>query len=171
MATNDATQITPVKHINNKTAKVDPSTVLTTKQPVFMIRMFGIIQSVKNFEDRRSNDMKTVFIGDFRATGPKGEVYESDKLFAFKSLEEKLVGEFRSGGEKAIEFGYDIFALPDDKSATKYSYQAKSIIKTVTNDHLAALSQLVGSVVLPTTEPETDAAPEAETAVKTKAKK
>jgi hypothetical protein len=144
-----AEQITPVKHINNKTAGVNPKDVMKSGKPVFMIRMFGIIQGVKNFEDRRSGDVKTVFIGDFRAVGPKGETYESDKLFLFKSLEEKLSSAFKSSGEKAQEFAYDITAIPDNKAATGYIYQAKGVIPTATNDALAALSKELGNTPLP----------------------
>jgi len=150
-------QITPVKHINNKTAGVNPKEVIKSGKPLFMIRMYGIIQGVKNFEDRRSGDVKTVFIGDFRAMGPKGETYESEKLFLFKSLEEKLASAFKSSGEKAQEFAYDITAIPDDKAATGYVYQAKGVIPTATNDALAVLSKELGSTPLPTAEGEAPA--------------
>lgn len=141
---------TQVKHINNKSANVNPKDAIKTGKPVFMIRMFGIIQGVKNFEDKRSGDLKTVFLGDFRAVGPKGELYESDKLFLFKALEEKLESAFKSGDGKAIEFAYDVSAIPDDKAATGYVYQARSVIPTATNDRLAALATTVGANALPT---------------------
>ena len=134
--TQEKVVITPVKHINNKTAGVNPKDVVKSGKPLFMIRMFGIIQGVKNFEDRRSGDVKTVFIGDFRAMGPMGETYESDKLFLFKSLEEKLASAFKSSGEKAQELRSIgrklrcLYGLPEDGQTVISKRQAARLLGT-----------------------------------------
>jgi hypothetical protein len=148
----------PVKHINAKIAGVDPRDAVRTEAPVYMVRIFGIVQGVKMFEDRRSGDSKTVFIGEFVAVGPDGSQYTSDKMFAFKALEEKLASGYKSSGEQAVEFGYDITSLPDEKSATGYVYRAESIIATQTSDRLAAMTKAVSQIPSPAAPATTEAA-------------
>lgn len=161
--------VTTVKHINQKTAGVDPKEAIKTEKPVFMLRITGVIQGVKNFEDRRSGDVKTVFLGEFAGVGPKGQIYTSDKMFTFRGLEEKFASAFKAGEEKAVEFSYDIHALPDAKSATGYVYAAKSVIPTATTDRLGALLKIAGEHALPVDAVNTEEKPEA-TAKTAKAK-
>jgi hypothetical protein len=154
---------TPVKHINAKVANINPRDVIKNSlKTLFMCRMYGVIMALKHFEDKKDGAIKTSFIGEFQAIGPDGTVYEADKMYAFKALEDKLAGAFNSGGEKAVEFCYDINAIPDEKSATGYVYTAKSVIATAQSDRLSALAGAIAQTPLPTAPaaPEGDKAPE-----------
>ena len=143
--TND---VLTVKHLNSKTGGRNPKEAVKTEKPIFMMRIYGIINSVKTFEDR-NNDVKTAFLGDFRGVGHDGKQYESDKCYLFKSLEEKMVSVHKASGEKPVEFGYDISAVPDDKSNTGYVYQAKAILQTATSDRLAKLNETMSQHAIP----------------------
>lgn len=150
--------VTPVKHINAKSAGMNPKDCIRMNAPVFMIRIWGVLTGLKNFEDKKSGDLKTSFIGEFMGQGPKGDLYSADKMFCFKALEEKLAASFTSGGEKAIEFAYDIIASPDEKSVTGYVYGAKSVIPTASSDRLSALQAAISDKPLLGVEtPKTDA--------------
>lgn len=137
------------KNVTHKTGGPDPRDVKKDSPPLFMCRLTGVLESVKSFEDR-TGTMKTVFVGDFFATGADGKLYQSEKMYVFKQLEEKLAGAWKSGGELAQEFSYDVFALFDEKSATRYVYQARPCVPTATNDRLAHLMEKVNAVPLPT---------------------
>jgi hypothetical protein len=165
-----AVQVTPVKQINNKTAGVNPRDAVLTGKPVFMQRIYGVIQGVKNFEDRKSGDVKTVFIGEFVAVGATGNTFTAENMFAFKQLEEKLVGVFKSGEGKEVEFSYDIQAIPDEKSATGYVYTARSVLPTATSERLAGLAKSLAEHPMPSMDAPVAEAPKPE-AAKAAAKK
>lgn len=154
----------PVKHLNVKSAGVNPrDAVKNSANPngknVFMIRMYGVLQGVKSFEDKKSSEVKFVMLGEFVGKGPDGKTYVSDKMFCFRALEDKMRSSFDSGDQKAMEFGYDVTAVPDEKSSTGYSYQAVSVIKSQVSDRLATLAaQLDAEKPLPGSQDGTGAA-------------
>lgn len=141
-----------VKNITHKTGGLEPRDLRAGSPALFMTRLTGVVETVKTFEDR-TGTMKTVFIGDFTANGADGTVSTSEKMFLFNALQEKLQGAWASGGEKAIEFSYDVFAIYNEKSATRYSYEAKPVTPTATNDRMHALMTKVNAVPLPTNKP------------------
>lgn len=143
-------EYTPVKSINQKSAGIDPKDAIRTKAPVKMVTIFGVVTSVKLFEDKRSGDLKTKFIGEFRATSPDGtKGYQSDVLYCFRALEEKLSSVHAAGDNKPVEFAYEIVASPDDKSATGYGYAAKTLIATASSDRLNAIEAQLQKLAAP----------------------
>lgn len=140
-----------VKNLTHKTGlKADPRDLKKDDKPIFITRISGVVEKVKSFEDRKGK-MQTVFIGDFIAQGADGQTYSSEKLYLFKQLEEKLSATFSSGGDKAVEFSYDVFANYDEKSVTRYAYAAHGVTPTATSDRMAALMEKVGKTPMPTT--------------------
>lgn len=134
----------PVKNLNAKSAGIDPKTArkLNGGEFVRMIRIYGLVTGIKNFEDRKSGDVKTKLLGDFRAESPDGtKGWSADVLFVFRALEDKLTSTFKAGGEKPLEFAYDIVASPDEKSVTGYVYGAKPLIQTASSDRLNAIAE------------------------------
>lgn len=137
-----------VKHINVKTGGANPRDAVrgskdTADKAVFMLRIWGVIMGVKSFEDKKDGNLKYVFVGEFMAQNEAGALYSSEKMFCFKAMEDKFRAAYESGGERSIEFAYDISAVTDAKSSTGYSYLAKSVIPTVASDRLAALAEQI----------------------------
>lgn len=153
MSETTAPAIATVKHINQKTGGVNPREAVKQSKSIYMGRVFGVTTDVKHFEDK-AGDPKTYFVGEFRFIAPDGAQSESEKLYMFKALEEKMESVFKSGGEKAVEFGYDIFAAPDDKAGTGYVYQAKTLLATATSDRLGKLTSQLAETAMPGVETE-----------------
>lgn len=141
------------KNINHKSgggAPADVKDVIRNNAPVYMGRLYGLMTGVKVLQNRRTGDEMTCLLGEFRSESPDGTAgLESDRMFVYRALEEKLVSTFKSGGEKPVEFGYDITAVPDDKSSTNYSFSAKSIFATATSDRLNAISKTTAEAPRP----------------------
>ncbi len=133
-----------VKNINPKVAGVNSRDVMKMDADATlpMCRIFGVLEGSKTFVDKKSGEDRQVLKGEFRAISPDGtKNYESDSLFTFKALDEKLLTTLKAGGGIAVEFGYDISVKQNGKSITGYEYVAKTLIATAASNRLFALAK------------------------------
>lgn len=87
------------------------------------------------------------FLGQFRATNLRTkERFESAKIILPKFLEESLYGALPEEGGQ-VQFAFRLSAKYNKDVATKYEYQAKSLIKPAESDILAALEGQVTEAV------------------------
>lgn len=83
------------------------------------------------------------FLGQFRGTNlDTGEIFESSKMILPKFVEEQLFAALPEGGGN-VEFAMQFSAKYDKDAASKYIYEAKSLLPTQENAQLAALESKV----------------------------
>lgn len=87
------------------------------------------------------------FLGQFRAVNlATKEVFESSAAILPKFLEEQLFGMLPEGGGN-VEFAIELSAKYDKDAATKYVYEAKSLLPAKENAQLADLTARVNEAV------------------------
>lgn len=138
----------PLPQMNVKAIGAKPKEADRTGKAVFCGRIWGQVTSVKNKESR-SGDPYSYLVGSFRALGPDDQKYEAEKLFLPGGLMEQIESTWKSGGEVPVQFGYDIYATPDEKSAVGYRYACKTIMKTETSNVLDAMTATIFEKPLP----------------------
>lgn len=138
-------EFAPLAQMTLKGIGCKPLEAVKKSAVVFMARIFGEVSDVKT-KEARNGDAYSYFVGEFRAIGPDEKTkFESGKLFLPGGLFETIEGEFKAGGGKAVQFGYDIYSTPDDKSSTGYRYAARTIIKTASSDRLKAMTEALSA--------------------------
>src|SRR5665213_850842 len=105
--------------------------------------IYGVIQGIKMKESNFSDELQTAFIGEFRGISPEGVHYVSEKAYFFKALSEKLTATFETGGQKPVEFAYEISSREVEKAQLGYEYVAASLIPTAASDRMSAIAQAV----------------------------
>lgn len=141
-------EVTPVAQMTMKTLG-NPKD--GRQKSTFLGRVFGQCTGVKTKESR-SGDPYQYLVGQFQGVGNDGAIYSTEKLFLPAGLLEGIEATWKSGGEAPVEFAYDIFSNPDDKSATGYRYAAKSLLKTETTDRLTAMAKELEDKAMPKAE-------------------
>jgi hypothetical protein len=114
----------------------------------YLGRIFGQCTAVKTKESR-SGDPYQYLVGSFIGIGSDGQQYSTEKLFLPAGLMEGIESQWKAGSEAPVEFAYDIFSNPDDKSATGYRFGAKTLLKTETTDRLSAMSKELETKAIP----------------------
>lgn len=108
-----------------------------------LAHIFGVVTRAKP----GSSDFGpfVAFLGTFRAVNlTSKEQFESAKCILPQFLEEQLFGALPADGAGAnVEFALEISAKYDKDAATKYVYEAKSLLPTVENAQMVALENRV----------------------------
>jgi hypothetical protein len=139
----------PISQMSIKKIGCDAKDAVRQDKQVFMARIYGVASAVKT-KEQKNGDLYSYLIGEFRSVNNKGEKHESDKLFLPGGILEKIEGQLAAANGQAVQFGYEIFANPDESVTVGYRYAATSIMKTEVSDRLAKLSAEVGQRALPT---------------------
>lgn len=145
----DQVAIEVIPQMNVKSIGGQPKLAASSKQTVFCGRFFGEVTAMKTKEQRNGN-FYSYFVGEFRAIGPDGKHYSSEKLFLFGSLSEKIESMLKSSNSP-VEFAVDIFATPSDKAGVGYVYASKSLIETAASDRIAKIAESLDGHALPST--------------------
>lgn len=116
----------------------------TIKQPTMLATVFG---RCSNKEAGTSDHGEFVkFKGEFEGFNvSNGESYRSGVLIVPKVLESLLDQAITLDDVNAVDFAVEIWAEPNDKSITGYSYGVKPLIEPAESDALAQLRQLARS--------------------------
>ena len=151
MATAKQKEVNTPRKITTKTMlngeKVDIEKLIAAEgKRLFVGDVYGIANRFKPGASDLGPYVK--FLGSFRATGADGEVYESNVLILPKFLEEQLHAVMSSEGEAGgVEFAFRLTVKYDKDAATKYVYEAKSLLPAKEADALAQLAERVGAAV------------------------
>jgi len=138
---------TPLAGMTMKKMGCDPKEAIRQKGPVFMARIYGEAAALKTKESK-SGDVYSYLIGTFAAITAGGEKYVADKLFLPGGLLENIEAALAAADTHAVQFGYDIFAQPDD-GPIGYRYAAKTVIKSEAADRLKAMEDSLVAKPLP----------------------
>lgn len=142
-----APEYRPISKMNVKAIGGQPHDVLKDKtKPVFCGRFFGICNGVKT-KELANHSMMTVFLGAFRAEGPEGELFESNRLNLPGSLADQMEAAVRANAPAATDFAFDVFANFNDKSPVKYDYAIRAIVKTQAENRLEELTERISEAV------------------------
>jgi len=136
---NETVSYSPIAQMTIKKLGCDPKDAIRKNVQIFLCRIFGEAATLVT-KEARTGDMYSYLIGEFRAVTADGKRYESGKLFLPGSLQEGVAGQLTSNEGKSVQFGFDIYSNPDEKSSVGYAYAAKPIIKTAITDRLEAMS-------------------------------
>lgn len=144
-------EFTPIAQMTFKKMGMDAKDAVRNEAPVFMGRLFGEAVAIKT-KEAKNGDPYQYIVGTFRCITGDGKAFESEKLFLSSGLQESIETALTQAEGKAVEFAYDVFSVPDDKSSVGYKYAAKSLKKTETSDRLAVLSKEMEQLAKPKTE-------------------
>lgn len=153
--TENTATVQPLAQMTVKATGADARDCIRQNKQVFLVRIYGEATAVKTKESR-AGDAYSYLIGMFRAVRPaKGDektdqVFEAEKLFLPGAIQEKLEALISTGGNKPVQFGYDLFATPDSNVTAGYRYAAASIIESQATDRLKTISETLTSKALPT---------------------
>ncbi len=145
--------INPLAQMTVKTTGADPKEAIRQGKQVFLVRIFGEATAAKTKEDRKG-DAYSYLIGLFRAERPaKGDekevqLFEAEKLFLPGAIQEKIEAQLATSN-KPVQFGYDLFATPDNNVTAGYRYAAATIIETQATDRLKVIAESLTSKALP----------------------
>lgn len=134
-----------LKAITQKSMGIDPKSV-RKMAPGSVIKLgiiYGVIQGLKMKESNFSDELQTSFIGEFRGVSPEGVHYVSEKAYFFKAMSDKLTATFETGGQKPVEFAYEISSREEGKAQLGYEYVASSLIPTAASDRMTAIALAV----------------------------
>lgn len=136
----------PMKQLNQKALGIDPKSVrkLPAGSIIKLGVFFGMVQGIKYKESKFSDELNSLFVGEFRAIHPEtGKVYTSEKAYFFKAMADKLEATFKSGDGKPVEFAYEIFSKSEDTAQLGYEYAAVSLIQTQASNRMDAIAAAV----------------------------
>lgn len=128
-----------------------------------LYRVGGVVKRCESVETNFGDS--TRLIGDFLAVNKQtGEMFRSNRLFLPSIISEEMEAAVDPSTKSQVEFAFDIYIIPDDKSATGYVYMAEPVVKARESDAMAQLAGKMG-ITLGLPEPkEAPALPAPETA-------
>jgi len=139
-STEERPEFLPLTQMNLKACGCNPKEAIKQSKAVFMARVFGEAQDVKT-KTARSGDPYSYLVGDFRAINGDKLGFEANKLFLPGGIFEQIEVTLKSANGKPVQFGYDIFSVPDEKSSVGYRYSAKQLMKTEASNRLEELTK------------------------------
>jgi hypothetical protein len=145
MATKKASEETrpeflPLAQMTLKAMGCNPKEAIKQEKQVLMGRVFGEASEVKT-KTARSGDPYSYLIGEFRSyEGVTKSGFESNKLFLPGGIFEQIEATLNASGGKSVQFAYDIYSVPDEKSSVGYRYSAKQLMKTEASTRLDELT-------------------------------
>jgi hypothetical protein len=144
-ASEERPEFLPLAQLTLKACGCNPKDAIKESKAVFMARIFGEAGSVKT-KVARSGDPYSYLVGEFRAVNGDKEGFESNKLFLPGGIFEQVEAAVNAADGKPVQFGYEIYSVPDEKSSVGYRYSAKMLLKTEASNRLDELTkQLKGS--------------------------
>jgi hypothetical protein len=129
----------PLAQMTIKACGCDPKDAIREKKQVFLVKVFGEANEVKT-KTARSGDPYSYLIGEFRAINGEKLGFEANKLFLPGGIFEQIEAGLNASNGKAVQFAYDIYSVPDDKSSVGYRYSAKQLMKTEASTRLDDLT-------------------------------
>ena len=109
-----------------------------TTEKTFVARIVGIASSAEAKESQFGTYWK--FTGEFQATNMEGEIIGAPACM----LPEPSAGMLAAAVKESnggVQFGFDFFVVPDEKSTTGYVYQVHPLIESKPSNPLADLLQ------------------------------
>jgi len=129
----------PLAQMTLKACGCNPKEAIKQEKQVFMAKVFGEASEVKT-KTARSGDPYSYLIGEFRAINGEKLGFESNKLFLPGGIFEQVEATLNAANGKSVQFAYDIYSVPDEKSSVGYRYSAKQLIKTEASTRLDELT-------------------------------
>jgi hypothetical protein len=119
--------------------------MLETETP--LMRVYGQASGFRVAESQYGES--AVFKGIFKAVNIEtGEIFSSGECCLPRLLENQLSGVLGSENAEAVEFGFDVLAVPA-KNAYGYEYKVQPLMETVDAPIITALEQKLGMLALP----------------------
>ena len=120
----------------------------------FVGRFTGIASGLKPYQNaykRDENDTDKLFglVGVFQATGWDGTVKEGNVLYLPSNAHALVEAALTMGDVEGVKIAYDIYAVYNAKSATKYSFIVRDILQEE-NPTVAAIAEQIADIPLPT---------------------
>jgi hypothetical protein len=159
--------VSSIKQITIKAIGCEPKQAVNKGVKVFLCRIFGEASGHKTKEGK-NGDAYALLMGAFRAvrpapiqtTLPGMEVppaetveFDSDILLLPGGMEDHILSPLKANKGKAIQFCFDISAVPDSSVAIGFSYTAAVVIAPAISDHVKALATALAAVPTPGASP------------------
>lgn len=141
----------PIATMSVKKMGCDARDAIKAEGAVYMCRIYGEAVDMKTKESR-NGDPYSYFVGTFRAITAEGKAFESEKLFLPGTLAETIEAQLKTSDGAGVQFGWDLFATPDDSLSIGYRYAAKTLLKPEVTERLSALTKAVENMPQVTTE-------------------
>ena len=143
MAKNETPEWAPLPQMTLKKLGCDPKEAVRKEETIYMGRVFGEASSMKT-KEAKNGDLYSYLVGEFRAINNEGKKFEAQKLFLPGGILEQIEAALTAADGKPVQFGYDIYATPDDNSVG-YRYAAKTLLKSEASDRLTEITKALES--------------------------
>ena len=140
--TEERPEFLPLAQMTLKACGCNPKEAIKQEKQVFMAKIFGEASAVKT-KVARSGDPYSYLMGEFRAVNGEKLGFEANKLFLPGGIFEQVEAAVNASDGKPVQFGYDIYSIPDEKSSVGYRYSAKMLLKTEASNRLDELTKQV----------------------------
>lgn len=119
----------------------------------FICRFTGIATGLKPYQnaykrDESDNDKLFGLVGTFAGEGWNGEKLEGNVLYLPANAHALVEAALTMGDADAVKIGFDVYAVYNAKSATKYSFVVRDILQEE-NPTMAAIAEQVKDIPLP----------------------
>lgn len=139
MATKETPEWAPLPQMTFKKMGCDPKDAVRKEQSVYMCRVFGEASDMKT-KEAKNGDLYSYLVGEFRGISSEGKKFEAQKLFLPGGILEQIEAALKAANGKPVQFGYDVYATPDDNSVG-YRYAAKTLLKSEASDRLTEITK------------------------------
>jgi len=143
-------KVISTKSVFGNKADIQKLVLDNQKEPQFLYRVWGVMtgyvtgQSKFTRTDPETGEVSNVewtkFAGDFAAANNRGQLFESAICF----IPDYVSGPLRQGLESEqgteVQFGFDIFAVYSEKSATSYEFVAQPLRDNSVENRLTAMA-------------------------------
>ena len=110
------------------------------KELTLVARIYG---TTSKFDAKESAQygVSYKFSGEFRAINADGEEFASPVCYLVEPAQSMLVEALNAAEGKAVEFAFDFFVQPDEKSVTGYIYEIKPLLETKASAPLQSMAE------------------------------
>ncbi len=109
-------------------------------EKTFVARIVGIANSADAKESQFGAYWK--FSGEFQATNQEGEIIAAPVCMLPEPAAGMLAAQIKEAGN-GVQFGFDFFVVPDEKSTTGYTYQTSPLMESKPSNPLEDLLKAV----------------------------
>lgn len=114
---------------------------------IFAMRVLGQARTSEIVTSQYGDAVK--FKGEFRAWGQDGVESVSSVCYLPSPIDGLLSNALEISEGKPVEFAFDIFVLPDERSTTGYVYRVETLTEAAPSDPVARLASNLPALALP----------------------
>lgn len=139
---NQTLEFKPLSRITVAMIGGKPKEAIKQDSQVFVGRFFG--EAHQHFsKELKSGGFMNYLIGEFRAVNPEGGKFQSSKLAVAESILEPIQAMLRTSDGNPVQFAFDLYANPSEKSPVGYDYAMKPLVETEAANRIEKMTAML----------------------------